>query len=419
MSHFRNTIVTADNQKAIGRAYWGPLNDIFVILVKPSFAVSRRADGTMFYSMQEIQQVLLIPSRKLLRPDNDPIASAIPDDVRRRLLELNPFITNLNEFFPDIGTDLVHAANPFADPSPNNRAELIGRWWPDGGTIINYSEGEEHQLLSTETNELTFASGVSINASGGINYDGLAISLGLGQGDTTMVGFQSSKENDAAFSKNAACFLIRNQNDRDLDGIEIYFDKIFSTFMFRRLRNPVPKGESVAGVVFGTIYGAEGARMRAMTVTLVDERGNEYQTGTRVDGAYSFYNLPPGKYTLLAGDQQKAVTVTPEVTPTTPVRLDVEKVRRPIDLQQSPVWEVCRALGVASETLRSIVPRLPAGADLQHLGQEAGVNPDTIKRWQKAVVIKPRLPTQSPGHRQDDHEAANRQSRSPKRGKGK
>src|SRR6266446_7184083 len=57
VSHFRNTIVTADNQKAIGRAYWGPLNDIFVILVKPSFAVSRRADGTMFSSMQEIQQV--------------------------------------------------------------------------------------------------------------------------------------------------------------------------------------------------------------------------------------------------------------------------------------------------------------------------------------------------------------------------
>jgi hypothetical protein len=45
VSHFRNTVVTADNQKAIGRAYWGPLGDMFVILVNPMFAASRRADG--------------------------------------------------------------------------------------------------------------------------------------------------------------------------------------------------------------------------------------------------------------------------------------------------------------------------------------------------------------------------------------
>ena len=36
VSHFRNTVVTADNQKAIGRAYWGPLGDIFVILDRKS-----------------------------------------------------------------------------------------------------------------------------------------------------------------------------------------------------------------------------------------------------------------------------------------------------------------------------------------------------------------------------------------------
>ncbi len=99
ISHFRNTVVTADNQKAIGRAYWGPLGDLFVILVNPTFSASQRADGTILYSMQNIEQVLIVPAWKLLRPGTDPIASAVPADARQRLLQLDPFITNLNLFF--------------------------------------------------------------------------------------------------------------------------------------------------------------------------------------------------------------------------------------------------------------------------------------------------------------------------------
>ena len=420
ISHFRNTIVTADNQKAVGRAYWGPLNDIFVILVNPSFAASRRADGTMFYHMTAIQQVLLIPARKLLRPDNDPIAGAIPENARRRLLELDPFITHLNEFFPDSGADLARAANPFADPSANNRAELLGRWWLDGGTIVNYSEGETHQLMLTETNEVRYASGVSINASAGVNYDGIAASLGVGNGTTTTVGLQSSKENDASLAKNAACFLIRNQNERDLDGVEVYFDKIFSTFMFRRLRTRQnTNGEMTTGAVSGTVYGVDHVRMRAMGVSITDEQGNEQHTSTQVDGGYSFYNLPSGKYTIVAGDQKQVVTVTEQTAPVNPVRADVKNVRRPIDLHQSPVWEVTRALGLPSDKLRQVVARLPAGADLQHLAREAGVDQSTVARWQRAVVVQPRRPTPKPPakRRGGGHDDDDRKPTGPKRGK--
>ena len=61
VSHFRSTVVTADNQKAIGRAYWGPLGDIFVVLVNPSFAASRRADGTILWMpMAEIERSLAV-----------------------------------------------------------------------------------------------------------------------------------------------------------------------------------------------------------------------------------------------------------------------------------------------------------------------------------------------------------------------
>jgi hypothetical protein len=370
--------------------------------------------------MKEIQQVLLIPARKLLQPDNDPIASAIPEDARRRLLELDPFITHLDEFFPDSGADLTHASNPFADPSPNNRAELIGRWWLDGGTIISYAEGESYQLISRETNEVRFTSGATIDATVGVNFDDLTVALGIGLGQTTTVGLQSSKENDLGVSKNAACFLIHNQNERDLDGIELYFDKIFSTFMFRRLRARRRNDNATSyGAVSGTIYGKDRVQMGAMNVRLVDDQGNEHQTSTRVDGSYSFYNLPPGHYTLIAGDQQKRLIVSNDVAPTNPVRFDIDGVRRPIDLHHSPVWELTRTLRLPSDTLRKIVPRLPADADLHHLGSMVGADKETVESWMRTTVVQPRRPPPPPTKGDDEDDTDDDRRGSCKRGKRK
>ena len=408
ISHFRNTTVTADNQRAIGRAYWGPLNDVFVILVNPTFAASKRADGTMFYCMKNtsLEQILLVPSRKLLRPDNDPIASAIPADSRRKLLEIDPFITNLDLFFPiDTGADLALAANEFADPSPNNRAELLGRWWLDGGTEVGYSMGEKVELMTKYANEVKYASGVTINASAGVNYDDISLALGLAGGTTTWVGFQSSQEFDAGWATNASCFLIRNQNERDLDGIELYFDKMFSTFMFRRVRSRQTSLPGVAvGVVLGVVQGVDKIPLAAMNVSLTDEKGNELITSTRQNGSYSFFNLSPGKYTLLAGDQHKPVTVTSDTTPQNPVNVDVKATRRPIDLRQSPLWELVQTLGLRSDIVRKVVSKLPHGADLQHLAKEAHVSPETLKEWERTIVIQQRTPPKPPKkhHRDDD-----------------
>src|SRR5262249_11175683 len=150
------------------------------------------------------------PAWKLLRPGTDPIASAIPPEVRRRLLELDPFIKNLDQFFPDSGAELAVAANAFADPTAGNRAELIGRWWLDTGSEIVYSQGDSHQLFNALTNEVRFESGVKVNASAGINYDGLAAALGVTQNSTTFVGLQQSKETSASYSKTASCSLVRS-----------------------------------------------------------------------------------------------------------------------------------------------------------------------------------------------------------------
>jgi hypothetical protein len=150
-------------------------------------------------------------------------------------------------FFPDTtSADLGQAANPYVDPSPNNRAELIGHWWLDTGTELNYAIGETQQLFSMDATEVKFASTVSINGSAGADFDGISAALGVSQSNTTSVGFQTSKETDAALSTTASCFLIHNQNERDLDGIEIYYDKIYSTFMFRRILARHRPGEALA-----------------------------------------------------------------------------------------------------------------------------------------------------------------------------
>jgi hypothetical protein len=399
VSHFRTTVVTADNQRAIGRAYWGPLGDLFVILVNPSFETSKRADGSLFYAMKSIKQMIVVPAWKLLRPGDDPIAGAIPADVRRRLLELDPFIHNLDRFFPeDLGDDLSVAANPYADPSGGNRAELLGRWWLDTGSVLNYSEGESRQLFSTQTNEVKFESTVTINASAGINYDGIAASLGLSQSSTTSVGFQQSKETSAAASRTAACLLMHNQNERDLDGIDIFYDKIFSTFMFRRVRRkrrPREKEMVPVGALLGHIHGRDRAPLRGAEVVIRGREG-EQRTSTSPTGEYTLVNLPPGKYTLEAGDQRRQVEITEDSSPDSPHVLDLTDVRRKLDLRAASVWEVQDALGIPSHVVQRIGGRLGKIGNASELAKVACVDRDTSDAWREQVQLQwPRKPRPS------------------------
>jgi hypothetical protein len=387
ISHFRNTVVTADNQRAIGRAYWGPLGDLFVILVNPTFAASSRADGTLFYALKSIQQVLIVPAWKLLRPINDPIAGAIPAEARYRMLGLDPFIRNLDQFFPDSGADLSIAANPYADPSANNRAELIGRWWLDTGSELNYSQGETHQLFSTQTNQVTYESTVTINATAGANYDGIiAASLGLTASNTTSVGFQQSKETSASYSRSASCLLIHNQNERDLDGIDLFYDKVFSTFMFRRVRARRKPGPNDYGALGGQVSAPTQAPLAGISVKLRG-RGEIHETTTSSSGRYSFVNLAPGRYEVQVGDHRERVTIDQESSATSPQTLDVEDVRRTIDLQHAPVWEVRQALGVPSDVVQLIGANLPKVRRFAALARLAGVDKERVEQWRNTIRI--------------------------------
>jgi hypothetical protein len=386
VSHFRTTVITADNQKAIGRAYWGPLGDLFVILVNPAFAVSRRADGTLLYSMTQIEQVLAIPAWKLLRPSEDPIANVIPANVRQQLLQLDPFITNLQFFFPDSGADLGKAANPYADPSASNRAEMIGRWWLDTGTELNYALGETQQLFSSDATEVKYSSTVSINASVGADFDDIFAGLSVSSSNTTSVGFQSSQETDESESTTASCFLIHNQNERDLDGMDIYYDKVFSTFMFRRVRVR-PRQGLCAGALLGSVVDVAGVPLRRLAVKLTGTDKQVHATTTSIRGKFAFLNVCPGQYTISAGDQNMQVTINERHTPFAPARLSLKGVRRVLDLSNAPIWEVREALRLPSETVQRLAGALKNIHDVRALGKAAGVDAATLSSWTKSVAF--------------------------------
>jgi hypothetical protein len=377
--------------------------------------VSRRADGTLFYCTQAIQQVILIPAWKLLRPGTDPIACSLPEDARLRMLELDPFIQNLTLFFPDSGAELSQASNPYADPSPNNRAELIGRWWLDTGGELSYSQGESHQLFLTQTNEVQYKSKVTINANVGVDYDGISLGLGVDASSTTSVGYQSSKETDAFTSKSAACFLIHNQNDRDLDGIELYYDKIFSTFMFRRVRaRPCETLPQIvaSGIIEGTVTNVERGLMSGLTVSAVAEDGMVYRTATRANGAYSFYNLPVGAYALTAGDRTTRVKVTGTESPLAPRRVDLNGVRRSINFISTPVWEFAAALGVPEQEVRAIAGKLPRIKNDKDLAKALRADRSIVARWRRTVVFpwKPQPRRRSGRGRKQDKDDDGRRS---------
>ena len=411
ISNTSNTVITADNQKAIGRAYWGPLGDQFVILANLQFVLSKMSSGQVLYAptLDSGEQVLVIPAWKLLRPGSDSVAAAIPADARRSILELDPFITNLDKFFPDSGADLSEAANPYADPTPNNRAELIGRWWLDTGTEIQYSRGTTYQQSFVETNQLSTESSVN-------HQEGAHTTI-----SDWGIDYQESSETDSSTITNASCFIIKNQNDTDLDGIAIFYDKIFSTFMFQRLRNlsipqrpwvhpHPPKGKffkapysapkptyglsSGYGVLVGSVSDVDSKPLRGMQIMLTDSTGQKLVVSSNRDGRFVFHNVSVGQYRLTAGDASINAKIAEKASPLQPQRANLTHVRRLINFRKSPLWEIADVLKIPVPKIRRMGKQLYRVTSDQMLMKVTGTSAATLRNWKARAVFPWTIPAQ-------------------------
>src|SRR5207247_1715414 len=231
------------------------------------------------------------------------------------------------------------------------RAQLLGRWWLNNGTELNYSIGEKKQLKAEEATEVKFFPGASAI---GVDLSSI-FSPQQGSNDYIVtVGLQSSKETLAGTSQTAACFLMRNQNEKDLSAIAIYYDKIFSTLMFA----PVLPVSRLTGVV------TNPNRQIVVKVPVVLTTPGpgpippgplRFETMTDELGRYEFLNVVPGKYHLTVGDQTSDVEVKKSRAEIeTAVEINVRGVRRILDLSKAPVWEVALALGISAAAVRRV-----------------------------------------------------------------
>ena len=273
-SYSWNTLLTVDNQSVVGRSYWGPLGDLFLLLKGPVWNVKQSTDGTFVLNPvpDEGAEIVIVPGHKLLNPEGDPIASAISPATRRKLLELDPFYTNLGPFFPapSPNVELSAAVDPYVDPSTgsdttnlgggatdagDNRACLIATYMLDNGASLDLTT--QHKILFTDTNanQSTYHAEVIDETSVGAKVAlGFLDGGGTNQtaiGELLSVSYQESFETRNEAIKTAHCRLVRNQVEQDQDAIQVWYDKLFSTFMFRRVHQA---GRKLKGIVYTPVY---------------------------------------------------------------------------------------------------------------------------------------------------------------------
>jgi len=169
-----------------------------------------------------------------------------------------------------------------------------------------------------------------------------------------------------------------------LEGIAIYYDKIFSTVMFRKLQSLdeyVPTG---ARYVSGRVRDLNRYKIAKTAVWLIPKGDPPAgtvirETMTDRNGTFNFPYVKPGRYDLVAGDQVRAVEVVPAGQSSRPsLEIDLDGVRRVIDFQKSPVWEIALAFGTSAVAVRRLAQDIAGVLDQEDLASILGMSDKSI-----------------------------------------
>lgn len=434
------TGVTADNRTVIGRRYWGPLGDIFVLLKNSAYSLNGNEYGEIVVGAPNGPQdaeLIYLPAHLLLRPSGHPIAKDIQPHERREILSLDPFFVNLDPFFPPDGSDpdpdipLELAVDPYRSPldsitntSAISRAVLIGLYSIGPGVDIDLTNYESISIGNNSTDSSTYYSEVGSTSGGSLGISLFsAVSLGFNSASQSssfvQVNYENSFEAIVSTIRSATCRLVRNQNQIDAEDIEVWWDKYFSTFMFRRVR---PNAPTLSGVVIGSI-GTYLSNLEISIInvgvafekfpqhfywadldegidTVIDSLSREQilllgrslpsdlvsRTLTDDDGKYQFFNLDPGIYSLVAGDKFQMLNIG-ERTKT--VTANIKKVRRIINLRRLRESELRDILGWTNKRIedfrRAVKAEQLNKRHVSHLLQEFQL---IEKRIQESVIFE-------------------------------
>src|SRR5262249_42707878 len=91
-------------------------------------------------------------------------------------------------------------------------------------------------------------------------------------------------------------------------------------------------------------------------------------------------NVSPGTYELIAGDQSRVVEIGKTQNAGGPsLEVELHDVRRPIDLQSSPIWEVAMAFGVSSDAVWRLSQQVQRVFDATDLAHVLGITENTLR----------------------------------------
>jgi PIN domain nuclease of toxin-antitoxin system len=307
--------------------------------------------------------------------------------------------------------DLNLAINPYLDPSSGNRATSIAKYGISNGVELDLSKSEgitvEDQTTTSQSEywEVTETTGIGTGFSLFFNAISMGIQGSHSTGEFVRTSIHQSAENVIGKVKTALCKLVRNQNVADLYDIEIYWDKQFSTFMFRKVMTGI-KFAWIDGVAF-----SERERVRNIDVFLLDVNAiiqespllfqdifeilrirpdvdplpdtdvfidkiidikydiddiidripSKFINSTVSDhmGHYSLKNIELGTYLLKAGNILHKVTISKsDLQNSYPKTVDLENVKRIFNPEKAALWELIEILDINLHQARRIQLKL-------------------------------------------------------------
>lgn len=379
------TMITSNNRSAIGRAYWGPLGDLFVIIKDLLFYGYQTFDDDTGIIMMPIPdspeaRKLIISTQELLRPESGSAAIEIPWLQRKRILKLNPFVVDNDAILDAVANGvrpLEDAVNPNANPNRganSTRAIKVLSLDLGKGTEVNFYESRGVETARVETHAerytTTFTSATGLGLKLGIPIIGIGFGAGFSMEES--ISYQTTAEIREENEKieTAKCYLIRNQNDPISGFLDVYYDTVFGTFMF--CRHEYNDG---CMEIWGTVLNSDDAVIDGLVVSILNANKTTIgQTKTDSEGIYRIRDVMANELKdrlyIQAGDKEEEVKVTRAMYKNRTIRRDMKKVKRLIDIESSTYEEVMEIFDLdlkQANRLSQALPTLKSEEDILRL----------------------------------------------------
>lgn len=400
----QETMVTANNHRTIGRAYWGPLSDIFVILGHPWLGVTQHFNDRSDIGLPPIlamgpsllsegTEKILVPTHLLLRPDNDPIASSIPWEERKRILLLNPFVVRDEAILDDINAGVrpvTEGVDRFADPNANNpsRAARVSTYRLSRGTEVNYYESQGFTVQTATTEQEAYSTTITQTQGGQGNW--VTGGFGIDTGDRFTINYQATSElsESDSYIQTAKCYLVRNQNDQGSSTLDLYYDTIFGSFMF--VVHPEPEADCFE--IAGLVTDVGGRPIANQPVSIRAEAADEIRSSTDISGWFRFFVCLGwlellGTARLFTGGREIVIRDFLEDEHREARRLDLQlpDTRRTLDVARLRIRDIVELFGAPTAERARILGRgLAESRSLEEVADCLGLDGDAFARIEEA-----------------------------------